>query len=202
MSDRRFPPSPQDLHEGVRVYVPGPANVSEPGRSMPRGAPVGNMGPQYGTQQSATWDVGDGTPRQLCDVTKAAALWRLSVFGAVRVTIAYGTSKNRDIVRLLAPVVITLPGQFTVTAEPTNTGVGATAVVTLTQATAGALSQARKFVAGGPVALDDGAVRFVALAAASLTISGVVVAVPTLSTVPLVAGSVLTSGSGFMEFEA
>jgi hypothetical protein len=200
----RFPPPLSAVHQGLRMYVPGEGpSVSEPGGSAPRGAPVGNMGPQYGIQQSATWAAGDVKPRQLVDVRKADALWRFSIFGAVLVTISYGTSKNRPIVALQAPVVITIPGQFTATVEPLDDS-GAQAVVTLTEATAGDASQARKVVVRGAadVALDEGAVRYFALTASTLTISGVATVVPACSSVPLVAGSVLTAGSGFQEFEA
>jgi len=185
------------------MYVPGPQNVSPPGGSAPAGAPVGDMGAQYGIQQSALWPAGDVVPRQLVDARKADSLWRCSIFGGVLVTISYGTSKNRPIVDLLAPVVLTIPGQFTATARPL-TDEGAIAVVTLTEATAGGISQARKIVVrgGADVALDDGAVRYFALTASTLTIGGVAAVVPACSSVPLVAGSVLTAGSGFQEFEA
>jgi len=186
------------------MYVPDGAPVSVPGGSAPAGAPVGNMGPQYGIQQSATWAAGDAKPRQLIDSRKADSLWRFSIFGAVLVTISYGTSKNRPITNLLAPVVMTIPGQFTATVVPVDTDAGAVAVVTLTEATAGAISQARKVAVrgGADVALDEGAVRYFALTASMLTIGGVATVVPALSSVPLVAGSVLTAGSGFQEFEA
>jgi|SRR6187551_610461 len=200
----RFPPPLAAVHPGMRMYLPGQGpSVSEGGQSVPPGAPVGNMGAQYGIQQSATWAAGDVVPRQLVDTRKADSLWRFSIFGAVLVTISYGTSKNRPIVALQAPVVLTIPGQFTATVQPLNAE-GATAVVTLTEATAGGISQARKVVTrgGADVALDDGAVRYFALTVSALTISGVATAVPALSSVPLVAGSVLTAGSGFQEFEA
>lgn len=182
------------------VWLPEPANVSTPGRSQ---APVGNTGTIYGTQQRATWKAGDRRPRQVCDALKPQALWRLSIFGRVDVTIAYGTQANRAIELVRAPVVLTIPGQFTATAAPID-GDGATCVVSLTQATAGARSVARKLAdaGGGAVALDEGAIDFWALTASTLTISGVAVAVPALAIVPLVAGSVLLTGSGFQEFEA
>ncbi len=186
----RFPPPHSEVHPGLRMYVPGPHNVSVPGGSAPAGAPVGNMGPQYGIQQSAKWAAGDVKPRQLVDVTKADALWRFSIFGAVLVTISYGSSKARAIADLMAPVVITIPGQFTATVRPL-TEEGASAVVTLTEATAGALSQARKAVVRGAVdvALDDGAIRYFAVTASTLTISGMAAVVPACSSVPLVAAA-------------
>jgi hypothetical protein len=160
---------------------------------------VGNTGVIYGTQQSAIWQPGDTRARQVCDTLKAGALWRFSAFGRVTITIDYGTQGNRKLLELRAPVVLTLPGQFTATAQPLDDA-GAECRVTLTQATAGARSQARK-PATGPIALSDDAVSFVALDACALTIAGVAVAVPALQAVPLVAGSVLTSGTGFQEFE-
>ncbi len=186
------------------IAPPGsPAPVSRwPADAPPFGA-LNNTGEIYGLQSSRTWAPTETDWRELCDATKAPALWRFSVFGNVLVSITYGTNGTREILELQAPCVITLPGQFTAKARP-RFGSGASCVVTLTQATAGALSQARKFASApvGPIALDDGACRYVALTASTLTISGVAVVVPALATVPLVAGSSLDSGSGFQEFEA
>lgn len=162
---------------------------------------AGNTGPIYGTQQKATWKVGQTDARQVCDALKCDALWRLSVHGNVTVKISYGTQGTREI-SLQAPVVLTIPGQFTATATP-NDGNGAECVVTLTQATAGARAIARRFVAApaGDVTLDPDAVDFFALVASTLTVSGQAVAVPALAIVPLVSGAVLHTGSGFQEFE-
>jgi hypothetical protein len=183
---------------GYRINEPVPVS-GPPAQPPPQGA-VGNTGVVYGTQQRAKWAAGDTKAVQVCDVTKAAALWRFSAFGRVAITIDYGTRGTRQILRVLAPVVITLPGQFTATAQPLDDQ-GTECFVTLTQATAGARSQARNVVGPGPVNLSDDAVSFVALNACTLTISGVAVAVPALSVVPLVSGSVLNTGSGFQEFE-
>lgn len=169
-----------------------------PAQPPPAGS-VGNTGVVYGTQQRAIWAPGDTKARQVCDVIKATALWRFSAFGNVTITIDYGTRDNRKILELQAPVVITLPGQFTATATPLDAE-GAECRVTLTQATAGARSQARR-LATGPETLSPDAVDFFALDACTLTISGVAVAVPALAIVPLVAGSVLNTGNGFQEFE-
>lgn len=195
----------QNRPELPRTYLPGPAHVSPPAAPAPAGAPANNMGPTFGIQRYTKWAPGDSTPKQIVDATRADALWRLSVHGAVFVTVLYGTTRAREIQRLQAPVVITIPGQFLAVASPIDVDAGAEATVALTQATAGALSQARKFVdaGGGPaVDLDVGAVRFVALTASTLTISGAAVVVPALQSVPLVAGSSLNTGSGFQEFEA
>lgn len=185
------------------MVLPGPTTVSPPGYSRPAGAPVGNMGADYGIQVFGIWAPGDVVPKDLIDVTRADALWRISAFGNVTLTLGYGTTRKRSIVAMQAPLVMTVPGQLTLIATPRD-DLGTSCTVTLTEATAGAVSNARKFVARGAtnVALDDGAVRYFALTASTLTISGAAVVVPALSFVPLVAGSVLTSGSGFQEFEA
>jgi hypothetical protein len=182
---------------GFRTNEPVPVS-GYPAQPPPLGS-VGNTGGVYGTQSSKVWAPGDVTPIQVCDVLKATALWRFSAFGRVRIHISYGTRANRQLIALQAPVVITLPGQFTATATPIDDQ-GAECRVTLTQATAGARSQARK-LATGPENLADDAIDFVALNACTLTIAGVAVAVPALGVVPLVAGSVLNSGNGFQEFE-
>lgn len=179
-----------------RPPVSGPAQHQPAGESM-------NTGPVYGSQVLRIWKPGDTDVRQICDATKPAALWRFSVFGHVTVQIDYGTLANRQILNLRAPLVMTIPGQFTAEAKPLD-GNGAECRVTLTQATAGARSIARAFVdaGGGTVTLDDGATDYWALSASNLTIAGVVVAVPALSIVPIVSGSVLNTGSGFQEFES
>lgn len=184
------------------LWLPQPAHVSGPAQPQPPGS-VGNTGVIYGTQQRALWSVGQTDARQVCDALKPQALWRFSCFGRVSLTLDYGTQGNRAILNLLAPVVITIPGQFTATATPLDDQ-GADAVVTLTQATAGARALARNILnagAGPALALDAGAVSFFALVASTLTISGVAVVVPALGIVPLVSGSVLNTGAGFQEFE-
>lgn len=161
---------------------------------------VGNTGKIYGTQARVVWDPGDVDPRGVCDSIKALSLWRFSAFGRVTVTISYGTQGTREIRLLRTPLVMTIPGQFTATATPID-NFGTVCTVTLTPATAGSPSIARRFVSASGV-LDDDAVAFTALTAANLTVAGVAVTASALQIVPLVAGSVLNSGSGFEEFEA
>lgn len=203
MNDRTFwpgHPNPQ--------YFPNPASVSGVPAEPPPPQSVGNSGPIYGTQQRAVWLPGATDRRQVCDALKPQALWRFSAFGRVLIEISYGTQGTRNILapdsgrRLFAPVVLTIPGQFTATAVPLDDA-GCECTVTLTQATAGARSIARCFMdsTAGALALDVGAVDYFALTASTLTIAGVAVAVPALQIVPLVAGSVLLTGRGFQEFE-
>jgi hypothetical protein len=181
--------------------MPGtPANVSGmPALPPPPGA-LGNTGPEYGIQSFRVWQAGEEDARDIVDVTKATFLWRLSVFGNVYVSLYYGTKGNLQLLDLQAPLVIEVPGQLRAIARPRDDQ-GAECTLTLTQASGGARSQARKFTSTVG-ALDPHAVAFTALVASVLTISGVVTAVPALATVPLVSGAVLGSGSGFQEFEA
>ena len=183
---------------------PPPVPVSGPAQPSPGGV-TNSTGPIYGTQQRPVWPPGDVGQRQICDTSqKAPMLWRFSCFGRVDVVIDYGTLGTRRILTLRCPVVLTIPGQFTATATPID-DLGADATVTLTQATGGARSIARQFVnagAGPAVALSNDAVDFVAVVNSTLTIGGVAVAVPALSSVPLIVGSTLNTGSGFQEFEA
>lgn len=204
MNDQRFPVPQRALHEGLRVVLPGPAVISRPGAPAPPGAPVGDMGTEYGIQQYGRWAPGETKAKQLIDVRRTDALWRVSAFGNnVSLRLSYGTTKLRTIEGLQSPLVIAVPGQLALTVTPLDDA-GADCIVALTYATAGAIANARKFVddAGGAAALDAGAVRFFALTASTLTISGAAVTVPACSFVPLVVGSVLNSGSGFQEFEA
>jgi hypothetical protein len=187
---------------------------------------VGNTGIIYGTQSRVIWAPGETDPRGVCDALKAPSLWRFSAFGRVLITISYGTQATREVVQLRTPLVITVPGQFSATATPFDAD-GATCSVTLTAATAGTRSVARRFVSTAPstvaptvemqplpnngnrwhgtgksVALDDDATFFYPLTCSTLTIAGVDVHASAFQLVPLVAGSILTSGSGFQEFEA
>lgn len=183
------------------IYLPGPVPVSGTAAAPPPQGMVGNTGVIYGTQVFRQWAPGDTSEKQVLDVAaKSSALYRISVFGRVVLKVIYGTQKTREILRLQAPVVMTIPGQITIIATPLDAN-GATCEVTLTQATAGARGIAR-LLATGPVNLSNDAVAYTALTASNLTISGIVTAVPALATVPLVAGSVLNSGDGFQEFEA
>jgi hypothetical protein len=187
---------------------------------------VGNTGIIYGTQSRVIWNPGEADPRGVCDALKAPFLWRFSAFGRVLISISYGTQGTREVIQLRTPLVITIPGQFSATATPLDAK-GAVCAVTLTAATAGARSVARRFVSatsptvaplaavqalpnnggpghggGKPIALDDDASFFFPLTCSTLTIAGVAVQASAFQIVPLVAGAMLMSGSGFQEFEA
>lgn len=185
-------------------FLPEPhPPVSMPAEQQPRGA-VGNTGPIYGTQRSKTWQPGErNTPAAMLDLLKTEYLWRISVFGNVLVSVTYGTQATRQIALLRTPLIMTLPGQVTVTVQALDqTGTECTA--TATMASAGARAIARQLISAdaGAVAVNEDAVDFFALVNSTLNVSSVAVVVPALSVVPLVAGSVLTSGSGLVEYEA
>lgn len=179
-----------------------PMPVSGRPAAPPPQEAVGNTGKVYGTQARVVWKPGEVDPRGVCDSVKAVSLWRFSAFGRVTITISYGTQGTREIAALRTPLVLTIPGQFTATATPIDDR-GTVCVVSLTPTTAGGHSIARRLVtAVTPTSLDDDAVAFTALAAANLTVAGVPLSASALQVVPLVAGSVLNSGTGFEEFEA
>jgi hypothetical protein len=179
--------------------IPDPVPVSgPPDQSLPPGA-VGNTGPIYGTQRRRVWSAGDTAEVQVCDAIKPPYLWQFTAFGAVLISITYGTLGTRHLLKLRAPVVLTIPGQFTATAQPLDDQ-GAECRVTLTPVNAPGHACARR-LATGPEVLSPDAVRFVALDACALTIAGVAVALTASQSVPLVAGSSLTTGNGLQEFE-
>lgn len=160
-----------------------------------------SVGERYGTQSRGAWAAGDVSRKQVVDARLAVSLWRVSVAGPVLLDVQFGTSALRQILDIEAPLILTAPGEVQIYArprDPAHTGIECR--VTLTPATAGS-SQCRK-LATAPASLEEGAVRFTALIASTLTISGVVTAVAALAVVPLTAGALLTAGSGFQEFEA
>jgi hypothetical protein len=166
----------------------------------------GEAGYKYGIQNRAEWAPGDNRLKAVIDAQRAVMLWRFSVFGPVLIDLTYGSAMRRVFTELAAPVVMAVPGQCQVYARPADPNhTGVVCLVTLTAATGAARAEARRAIdagAGPALSLDIDAVRYVALTASALTISGIATAVPALSSVPLVAGSVLNTGSGFQEFEA
>lgn len=176
--------------------------VSPPAWETPHGS--GNVGEKYGTQSRGSWATNDDQEKPIVDALRSVSLWRVSVLGPVLLRISYGTSSFREFVDIETPMVGSFPGQVTIYARPAEVDRDepVECTVTLTPATA-ALSQIRKIHVAGGIAnpFDDGAIRFTALTASTLNISGNVVAVPALSSVPLVSGATLTLGTGYQEFE-
>lgn len=180
-----------------------------PGSPAPwSGAPdPDNRGPQYGQQARWTWGVSETGPVQvLAGAMRADSLWRVTVRGkSIKCDIQYGTSSQRRINGLLAPLVIFVPGAFDLYVGPEGiNGQDAEAIVSVTPVSNSGIACARRIVAGGPFALNPDAKSYFALTDSVVSIHGgtAVVPVPALSSIPLVAGSSLTSGTGYEEYEA
>lgn len=166
----------------------------------------GSIGYKHGLQSAEHWDAGASDNRQICDQRLAAHMWRLSVFAAqhIVVNVEFGTSRARQFKALRGPLVMYVPGQLAVYAQPTPLDDGTFppgyAMCTCTPVNSGQQSSARVLrTAFG--ALPDDAARFVPLAASVLTIDGNNVTLAVGQTIPLIAGATLTSGIGYLEFD-
>ncbi len=187
------------------------------GNQDPRSAPpalpvpwqsVGNVGVKHGLQSSELWAPGEHDSRQICDMTLAAGMWRVSVFGSQYLTlnVVFGTSKAKEIKGLRAPLRMCVAGQLAIYAAPapSDTGafVGAHAMVTCTPVTGARDSDARMLVTA-PANLSPDAARFRALTSSSVRIDNLIdVPIAVGNVLPLIAGSVLTLGTGYLEFES
>lgn len=166
----------------------------------------GSIGIKHGLQSSEEWLAGQSDNRQICDQRLAVHMWRLSVFASqhVAINIEFGTSRARQFRALRAPLVMYVPGQLTVYAQPMalddGSFVAGYASCTCTPVNSGQQSSARllRVTAG---ALPNDAARFVPLAASVLTIDGNNVTLAVGQTIPLIAGATLTSGIGYLEFD-
>ena len=195
--------------------APSPGSAAMPHSPAPLypgwGQDEKNLGPTYGQQQRETWNfvngVGETDRRPVLDSRRATSLWRVTILGDVNVFLRYGTAgQNR--LELAAPVEGAFPGFVEAEAEPRvapTAGNPVEAVVTLTPATASGRPSLRSLVdaGGGAVTLPNAAAFYTALTASTLTVRTIAgIAVPVLSTVPVLSGSVVTAGSGIVEFEA
>lgn len=172
---------------------PGSAVSIAPRMPQTTGQPVGE-------QSSQDWRPGETDDRPVLDLPLSMSVWRIGIFGEnVVVRVIYGTKANKQIVGLATPALLTIPGQCSIYAKPLNPEAAASVRVSATPATAGASSC--RYIAVGPnLALDPDAAFFRALTASTVTIRGTAVALAVLDVVPLVSGSVLTAGSGYVEF--
>lgn len=181
-----------------------------PGSAPPSSWAPGNndLGPTAGVQSSQEWTSTQSDSRPILSMMRAPHLWRVTVYGSnVKLTICYGTSKNKRLVDILTPCRVVLPGSVDIYAAPIigDLGSAGSAHVTCTPVTSGSSdSECRKFAVVG--AIEDDAVRFVALEASHVRVGNlnepnITVAVAALQSVSLVAGSALIDGGGFLEFE-
>lgn len=176
-------------------YTPNPINPPH----------QGSAGEIFGTQSIATWAAGDtaGAPFQILDTVRAESLWLVVVTGPVLIDLNWGTKATRTLRGIRAPARFTIPGQFNLQVRPLVLPVpagGVEAIASLTPVYGCCRADMRIFIdTAGP--LPDDAAEFVALAPSVVTIGALPVAVPTLGRVALIAGSVLTSGAGYLEFQ-
>lgn len=169
---------------------------------------MGSIGKAYGIQSSEQWQAGESDNRQIIDARLPVKMWRVSLFGSewMRFNILYGSSRGIDIKGLQGPVVFYSPGQIAVYAEPAQAGqlgfLAGYAYGTLTAVNNAGVTIARKQI-GGAQAIPDNAARFVALDNASILLgtSGTLINLTQGQTLSLTAGSRLTGGDGFLEFE-
>lgn len=177
--------------------VPG-----SPGPAWPPASPMHNTGKSHGIQLFPKWKPGETQKKGLVDNLRAANLWRLVIVGgeAMRVDIKFGTEKTITLMGLSLPLRCSVPGQLTVEAYPVSAQETEQSVrATLTPATSGGLIELRRVAVVG--AFAEEAFSYFALTASVLNIRGVVTAVAALDRVPLLAGSSLTSGDGYEEFD-
>jgi len=168
---------------------PNPPHIPSPGRHDRQAE---------GLQQSGEWSAGQNQPIQLLDATRAAMLWRVSVVGDVAIRLLYGTRATIEL-NAWAPFVAGIPGQVALWATPLDDTTPTRALATLTPSAAPGVTYARTtLVSPGPFPAAAG--RFTALSASTLTIAGIVgVAVAIGASIPVVAGSLLTAGSGIVD---
>lgn len=150
-----------------------------------------------GLQAIGEWEAGESQVIPLIDATRAESLWRVSVFGEVEIELVYGT---RATIRLtaIAPFVSDVPGQLTLSAWPLDPATQTRALATLTPSGAPGLAFARQVIPG-PQALPEAAANYFALTASNVTVAGATLPVAVGQWIPVVAGSVLVSGSGLIE---
>lgn len=151
-----------------------------------------------GLQRRITFAAGDTAPQQIASVLQNHSLARFSVIGDVDIEATYGTGPTVR-VALTAPLETVLPGNAQLSVTPRTTPTEA--VVTLHPVWFAPAEAARSFVdaSGGAVALPNSAKRATALAASTVTIRGTAVALAVAESIPLVSGSVLTSGIAIVE---
>jgi len=176
---------------------------ASPAPALPYPQPSNEIGEAYGIQCKHTWKPGKVERFPVFDQIRAKNLWRMVLYGspAVRVDIGFGSKATFNFLGLSLPLRCTVPGQLSVEcylteAQDAEQMVGGT----LTPATSGGLIELRRLVTG-TVALDERAMQYFALTASSVNVRGTVVAVPALSSLPLLSGSTLVSGTGYEELD-
>lgn len=189
----------------------GPRNPSNPIQQPPGSQPSGGSGAGYvhGIGQSQTWKAGESDSRPVLDTVRADCLWRVEVFGTnVTLTVTWGTIKQIQLNDVQCPFAMSMPGQCTIYAKPVKVDglyVGGEVLCAVTPVSSPGTQFARVLVSGAQP-LPREAMRFTSLVAGSTVLLGSSafgpVTVDKFETVDLIAGSKLTNGTGYLEFEA
>lgn len=157
----------------------------------------------YGLQSTEAWAAGEVDERPVIDTVPHpdAGAWRVSIVGDVTLRVEWGSGPNKTIADMDSPAAMILPGQCTVYAKP-RTGAGARVRVTLAPSWSGLQHDFRRLVdaTAGAIAIDPEFGFYQALTASTVSVRGTAVAVPALAILPLVSGSTLTAGVGYLEF--
>lgn len=175
-----------------------PPGLLSPGFEREPGALHVVKGP-YGIQTRRTWTAADVEPKDLIDAMRSEYLWRASAFGEnVQLSLQYGTQGTISLAGIRLPFEAFIPGQVSLTATKVDPAAPANITVTLTAATGG-VPTVRSFIPA-PAALPANGRLYTALTASTLTIAGVAgVAVAAGASIPLIAPSAVTAGSGILE---
>lgn len=154
----------------------------------------------YGFQSKETWEPGNTDERPVLScMAHDAGAWRVTIVGDLIVKAIWGSLGTRNLVQMDAPVIATFPGKVDIFVRP-RTGDGASALVTVAPAYSGEQRDFRRLVAGPNLPIPADFAVYRALTASVVDVRGTAVAVAALATLPLVSGSVLTSGTGYLEF--
>lgn len=156
-----------------------------------------------GLQARQEWNAGETDERPVVDAQlNESGAWRVSVVGDLVLSATWGSRANKFLVNMDAPCMAVFPGQVTITARPRTSG-GATCLTTLAPAWTGYLTDFRRLTVhpgGGPVPLEEIWSHYQALTASVVDVRGTNVNVPALSRLPLISGSSLVSGAGYLEY--
>jgi hypothetical protein len=173
-----------------------PAGIDQPYRQGGPGLHLA-LAP-YGTQTQRVWAAADTDEKSVLDAMRSEFLWRASAQGEnVVLRLTYGTQATLIVDNIRLPFVGFIPGQAQLVARKVDPAASAVCRLTLTAATGG-ISMIRAVVGIG--ALPPNAGTYTALTASTLTVAGVAgIAVAVGATLPIVAPSAVTAGSGIVE---
>jgi hypothetical protein len=164
------------------------------------GAGQSSNADSFGFQAREVWVAGETDSRPILScMAHQGGSWRVSVVGDLTIDAIWGSLGTRRLVTMDTPLVATFAGKVDLSARP-RTDQGASAIVTVAPAWSGELRDFRRLIVGAGQPIEPDWSTYRALTASVVNIRGTVVNVPALSTVPLVSGSVLTSGTGYLEF--